>query len=60
MARPEDIYMMSGLLWTCSGSVLRRVLRELVDDETLGNTDLFYNPDVLDRIAVEVTGETLR
>lgn len=60
MARPEDIYMMSELSWTCSGSVLRRVLRELVDDETLGNTDLFYNPDVLDRIAVEVTGETLR
>lgn len=54
MACPEDIYIVSELPRTYSGSVLRHVLRDLVDDEPLGNTDLLYNPDVLDRIAVEV------
>ena len=54
MACPEEIYVVSELPRTHSGSILRRVLSDLVDDEPLGNTDLLCNPDVLDCTAVEV------
>lgn len=53
-ACPEAIYTVPELPRTDSGSVLRRVLEDLLDGNRLGDTDLLRNPDVLDQIAVEI------
>lgn len=53
-ACPEEIYTVPELPRTYSGSVLRKVLEDLLNGDRLGNTDLLRNPEILDRIAVEV------
>lgn len=53
-ACPEDVYVVSELPQTYAGGVLRQVLKDLLNGEQLGDTDLLRNPGVLDRIAVEI------
>jgi acetyl-CoA synthetase len=54
MARPEQIYFVPALPRTDSGTVLHRVLEDLVNNDQLGDTGALRNPEVLDLIAVEV------
>lgn len=53
-ACPEEIYTVPELPRTNSGSVLRKVLEDLLNEDRLGNTGLLQNPNVLDQIAVEI------
>ncbi|RQG99239.1 AMP-binding protein [Natrarchaeobius oligotrophus] len=53
-ACPEEVYAVPELPRTYSGGVLRQVLKDLLNGEHLGDTDLLRNPEVLDYIAVEI------
>jgi hypothetical protein len=52
--RPEAVFTVYTLPRTYFSGVLRRALEDLLNGGHLGDTDLLRNPNVLDRIAVEI------
>jgi acetyl-CoA synthetase len=47
MARPDDIYFAAELPKTRSGKIMRRLLRDVADGRTLGETSTLADPDVV-------------
>lgn len=55
--RPDTVYTVPELPRTASGSVLRRVLADVLNRECLGDTRLLRNPESLEHIAAEIRSE---
>ncbi|MCL5885689.1 MAG: acetyl-coenzyme A synthetase, partial [Actinobacteria bacterium] len=59
IARPKQIYMLSTMPKTRSGKIVRRLLSELVTDgRTTGDTTGLEDPEVLDKLKAEITGQS--
>lgn len=57
IARPRDVALVAELPKTRSGKIMRRLLRDIADDRTLGDVTTLADPTVLERIAKEMTSE---
>ncbi len=58
IARPKQIYLLSVMPKTRSGKIVRRLLAELVTDgRATGDTTGLEDPEVLDRLKAELTGQ---
>ncbi|MFW6045262.1 MAG: acetate--CoA ligase, partial [Natronomonas sp.] len=56
-ARPENVIFVEELPKTRSGKIMRRLLEDISNDETLGNTDTLRDPSVPERIRERVHGD---
>ena len=57
IARPEEVVFTPELPKTRSGKIMRRLLEDIASGEDLGDTSTLRNPDVVEDIAAQVTGD---
>ncbi|NUC73074.1 acetate--CoA ligase [Haloterrigena sp. SYSU A558-1] len=57
IARPEEIVFTPELPKTRSGKIMRRLLENIASGDELGDTSTLRNPEVVDEIADQVTGD---
>jgi acetyl-CoA synthetase len=57
LARPKAIFYTPDLPKTRSGKIMRRILRNLVEDKDLGDVSTLKDPAIVDDIATQVRGE---
>jgi acetyl-CoA synthetase len=55
IARPEAVVFTPELPKTRSGKIMRRLLEDIANDETLGDTSTLRNPDVVEDIQAKVS-----
>jgi acetyl-CoA synthetase len=53
LARPEDIHFAADLPKTRSGKIMRRLLRDIAEGKTLGDTTTLADPNVVARLKTE-------
>ncbi len=56
-ARPAGIYVVDELPKTRSGKIMRRILKNISNDEDLGDTTTLRNPEVPEQIREQVSNE---
>jgi acetyl-coenzyme A synthetase (EC 6.2.1.1) len=57
IARPEKIIFSSDLPKTRSGKIMRRLLRDIAEGKTLGDTTSLADPAVVESLKVKYEGE---
>ena len=57
MARPDDIYFTAELPKTRSGKIMRRLLRDVAEGRTLGDTTTLADPGVVEALKEQYTEE---
>jgi acetyl-CoA synthetase len=57
IARPEEVIFTPELPKTRSGKIMRRLLEEIANGEELGDTTTLRNPDVVEDIQAEASGD---
>ncbi|MCC7124072.1 MAG: acetate--CoA ligase [Acidobacteria bacterium] len=58
IARPDDIIFAADLPKTRSGKIMRRLLRDIADGKTLGDTTTLADPSVVARLKAQYEDET--
>jgi acetyl-CoA synthetase len=51
LARPDEILFSADLPYTRSGKIMRRLLRDIAEDRTLGDTTTLADPSVVSNLA---------
>ncbi|WP_353633897.1 acetate--CoA ligase [Halobacterium sp. NMX12-1] len=57
IARPEEVVFTTELPKTRSGKIMRRLLEDIANGETLGNTSTLRNPEVVEDIQSKVSND---
>ncbi|MCU4925011.1 acetate--CoA ligase [Halobacteria archaeon AArc-dxtr1] len=57
IARPEEVIFTPELPKTRSGKIMRRLLEDIASGEELGNTSTLRNPEIVEDIANQVSGD---
>ena len=53
IARPEDILFAADLPKTRSGKIMRRLLKDIAEGKTLGDTTTLADPNVIAKLKME-------
>ncbi|MGB9598375.1 MAG: acetate--CoA ligase [Minisyncoccales bacterium] len=56
IALPKEVFKISDLPKTRSGKIMRRILKNLLKNEELGDTSVLSNPEVIEKIKEEIKG----
>ncbi len=59
IARPEDILFAADLPKTRSGKIMRRLLKDIAEGKTLGDTTTLADPSVIAKLKERVRGSRL-